>query len=696
MSKKSFLECIRTPVKSVMLILIFTASFAALCFAVNYGSYVRTNILEVDKSFTTIAVPDIQSIKRSLPDSNREENAYQTVDHTPEANFYLSLRRFAETSEYGRLDSRELLRGVSDSVTPVLSGAFEPLEYDIIADTPRNAAAFIVTAVEIEYASKLASGQDIFKKLSIFSGGGTMDSAHYVVKFRVNEILVLNSSYRTPEFVYAAAGAFTPDLKCPFEYGKQYLISGVYCGVRVIQKERDNGTPLPDYYLDFDDNSVPSIYLDDSNFNRYPNVTSDREKAEVKDIEVNGEATTAYTYSENELSQMCISYDGDLEALLVKRPDIAQRLDEVKINAYSIEIRTTDHLDSVPYFNQGKASVMAGRGFTEEETVSGAPVCVVSERFATFNNLKVGDRFSVDLYNSIMRRSGSNTWEMVRYHDSMNIYLHEREISRGYLTLEIVGIYIAPLWDNSAYSLNDSIIFIPSNAVPVKADITLPEKIEDLERSEQFYFSQYSPHMIPALFTVIIPNDKLEDFKAEAKAAGYGEFFIYNDQGYSQVKDALPLIADSTRIFMAAAFVGFLAVYVLYLALLPRKRRELGMLISLGAKRSEAAMSAVLGWFIILVPSLILCFLTVMFSGAPLAKAALNSTMEQLQYNDAFSVGAQDSVVDLLAKFSNWTNNYMTTIWILSGVLALYLITALAVNKWQSGQPVLKLLGRYE
>lgn len=692
MVKKSLLEYFRTPIKNLVLILIFSAAFITLCFSINYENYVQANILKIDTSFTTIAVPNTQAIEKFLCTPYQDESDNPMISYTLEADFYLSLRHFVNTSKFGTLDNCELLRGVPINVTPVLSGAIHPLEYKSDFDYPQNNAAFIVTAMDVEYSPKM------FQKLGFaYSGGGTSDSAHYIIKFHVDEAVVLNPCYKVPEFIYAMSGAFTQDLQCPFEYGKQYFISGLYNDFYVIQKERDNGTPFSDTYPTFDENGVPNIYLDGSLFAFDINKKIiGREAPITKNFKVNNEATMAYTYSDKELSRMCVAYEGDLNSLKSKRPDIIKRLECAKVNANSIEIRTTNNLNSVIYFNQGKSVIMDGRNFTVAEISSGAPVCIVSKPFATYNNLKVGDSFRVDLYDTKTRRMNGWAWSLAPYTNTPDNRLIDMEKSRGSLDLQVVGIYTTPPREYSAYSLDYNTVFIPSNTVPVKLDRTLPEKTADLDELDRSYFIQYSHHMIPSLFSVIIPNSKLDEFKAEANAAGYGNYFIYNDQGYSQIKDTLPLITKSARIFLVAAYIGFFAIYVLYLVLLPRRLHDLGMLISLGAKRSTAVMSTLLGWLLVIVPALLLCFIVTMLSNAPLTKAVLNSTMKQLQYNNTFSFGVQESGIDLSLKFSGWNYDYPTILLILLAIFIIYLISTMSFYIWKSNQPVLKLLRRKE
>jgi hypothetical protein len=697
MLKNTLKENLRSPIKYIILILIFTAAFTALCFGVNYYKYVESNVKDIDRSFTTIAFPDTEAIKNVLPPSINTEGGYVSIDYTPEAEFYLSLRQFAKNSRNGIMDDREILRGVGDSITPVLSGTFDPLGYDGNADAPRNSAAFIVTVADIIYSSKLDFESELYKKFTIFSGGGVEESAHYVVKFQINETIVLNSSYQKPEYVYVSSGAFTTDMQCPFEYGKQYFISGIYYGVRVIQKERDNGTPFSETYYEIDSNSVPSIYLDGSNFVSIPNIISEREAPIVKNIEINGVATTAYTYSNKELSQMCIEYEGDLNNLIKEQPDVADRLNNNIINANSIEVKTTTNLNSFVYFNQGKSLIISGRTFLENEIISGLPVCIVSENLATYNNLKVGSSFNVDLYSSIMRRQNDlGTWEMTPFKQASNVNEYNQERSRGSLSLKIIGIYNSLPLDFGAYAFNDNTIFIPSNSVPIKNDSALPVNIEDLNEAERFMFSLYSHHMIPTLFTVIVSNDKLEAFKTEANEAGLGNYFLYNDQGYSQIKDTLPMIAKSAYVLMIILGIGFMGILVLYLAMLPRKRHEIGMLISLGMKHIEAVMHITFGWLITFLPAIILSFAINIIYRSQLTEIVLKTTVSQLNYNNTFSAGTQISALDISNRFGDLANNHTTTTIILVIIFCIYLITALIVNVWISKQPILKLLRRNE
>lgn len=68
---------------------------------------------------------------------------------------------------------------------------------------------------------------------------------------------------------------------------------------------------------------------------------------------------------------------------------------------HSLPVVGTERLETVYSFLTNRASIIEGRSFTEEEYASGARVLILSEKMAARQNLKVGDKLTLQQYNPL-------------------------------------------------------------------------------------------------------------------------------------------------------------------------------------------------------------------------------------------------------------------------------------------------------
>jgi len=409
-------------------------------------------------------------------------------------------------------------------------------------------------------------------------------------------------------------------------------------------------------------------------------------------------------FTMNDSQSFCVPYHGDLEAVFKENSDIKQTVEHARINANTITVHAVDNINNQLYFNQRKAKITAGRAYTIDEAREGLPVCIINSNFAEFNGLNVGDRINISLYT--MRINNGNLRE------------YQFEPHRGDLSLKIVGIYSAPVWNvyRSEHAPSDATIFMPFTSIPVKAEEkALPFKVSDIENTyEQIMFANYSTHDLPRLFTVEIPNHKLSEFQQEVISNKYyvnvgghdgtertvtqKSIFIYSDMGYGEsVGEAVAGIISSTRIFLYAAFGVFAATVMLFIVLLimPGKRYDVGMLLSLGSSKWKVITASVLGWLISPFLAVIIAVLIIIPMIGKLITMVYRIATEHLIFNDAFSSSA--SVVELLnSRFEYGSGTLYTTVILCLGILLIFAIISIAVAAVTVNIPLIRLIRRRE
>ena len=152
-----------------------------------------------------------------------------------------------------------------------------------------------------------------------------------------------------------------------------------------------------------------------------------------------------------------------------------QILPMCEVNQRSASVILTDNLQSMYSFNNGVATIQEGRDFTAEDYENGNDVCIIGADYAAYNNYRLGDKITLDYYNTVTATDvivprgmafgdggGSDRYWIVKHGACTE--KNRIGVCKEY---EIVGIYSAPAFKtNSVLSFQGDTIFVPKASVP--------------------------------------------------------------------------------------------------------------------------------------------------------------------------------------------------------------------------------------
>ena len=224
------------------------------------------------------------------------------------------------------------------------------------------------------------------------------------------------------------------------------------------------------------------------------------------------------------------------------------------MNQSAVSVVLTDNIYDSFNFNAGKALVMEGRAFSDEEYANGDDVCLASAAFAEMNGINVGDTVEIDCYDCGIEKLptiGRIPQRRLTIMPSENIGMRKE--------YTVIGIYTAPEFEEGLYNFTADTIFAPKKSVP------------DAEK--------YEKHDVPYLNSIVIKNGQLGEFEKYMEEQGLGGYHLYYEMGY---KDAEPtvtaLVANSTRVIAIAmsllVLVAAVGIYLTFMRMKPVIRSE--------------------------------------------------------------------------------------------------------------------------
>lgn len=266
--------------------------------------------------------------------------------------------------------------------------------------------------------------------------------------------------------------------------------------------------------------------------------------------------------------------DGTAEEFL--RSDSGKRwadtLRRMDVNHHAFPVIGVDQLGYIPDFARQTARIVDGRDFTREELESGKRVCILAESLAASNGLHVGDFISPQFYNydwddpnQDFISDGEGIVNPAPY-----TYTANTEFVGTGEQYEIVGTYRQDnAWADTAdnpYSFTPNTIFVPKASVP-----------SDMDYGEQGFFR-----------TLILKNGMVEPFLNFAVEAGYGDLFVYYDQGYTQVAENLHSFEEAGKWALAVGVIVYGAILGLMLFLFPGGQgKALSVMNAMGVERRK-------------------------------------------------------------------------------------------------------------
>ena len=260
-------------------------------------------------------------------------------------------------------------------------------------------------------------------------------------------------------------------------------------------------------------------------------------------------------------------------------------------------VMTTNDVMGIPAFHLGGAQLYAGRFISEEEYISGAKVCMISQTFANKQHLEVGDILDMSFY-----RFDAFPNADMSANTNRPIYTHDTEGFFDQGVYEIVGVYSNrdvegnSTISESAMALPWINIFIPQNA------LTIPDN-----QAIQFVHGN--------LLTIWLENGTIDGFLdhvtqlgiTEAKDGEYKAQFTFYDQGYSIIQPSLQAMMGTAELLLILSSI-LLAVTSLLLAwfFAQGQRQNTGILRMLGGRKLQA------------LTGILLCALIIALLGAAL------------------------------------------------------------------------------
>lgn len=295
--------------------------------------------------------------------------------------------------------------------------------------------------------------------------------------------------------------------------------------------------------------------------------------------------------------------------------------EEYRLYYESLPVTATEDLNLILAFYAKEAYVAEGEVFSEEDYQQGNRVCLVSERFANRNNLKVGD--SVHL--ALRYANYSQSAYLGGLLNGVNAAGESYDVFEE-ADYQIKGIYVTVAGGNrgNGYLIERNEIFIPTASI---------------KNSNENNIAVYGP-MKGYTTAFRIPNGKksIENFKEkwEAQGVGYVNISFY-DGGFCELEEGLQSMERMSLLLLATGAVSAVCIVIFFCHLfITKQKKRTAIERCLGMKRRQCAVSLLTG---ILIIALTGCAAGA-FAGQLFAERAANQMLQTQEYDTRFSNGA--------------------------------------------------------
>ena len=478
-----------------------------------------------------------------------------------------------------REDSRCMLGVEVENSRALTSGAIEQNDYEYSFDSPSYCLAVIAVTCDSIRVGQSANGFVVIDDEEF----ELPSYETYDVEATVNEVVSLAEGYERPKNGDAISfeGIYLSDGTIPIQIGKTYLVFGYYQEPPIVYKYYQDTDPVTGEYTwtvreEPDSNYSPSLGVYDNwVFSiRSPELNIELEGSpyELDKYDLMGhtmlgqrEDGTFYYYPMPDCSWTHFAeHTGSVEDFLKSeagrewREEIIPRCES---NQRSASMVLTDNLQDIYMFNNGFGEVIEGREMNPEEYVDGDDVCIVSVEYAKYNNLHVGDRISVDYYDTtVVQASVSESGTTASEISIQSVYRHGVLTQENRLGVkkdyEIVGIYSAPAFRGGTHLFTADTIFAPKKSLPNA--------------------EKYEERGIRALQSLVLRNGSEEEFFEGLKHCRYegeydwefedpndidfsGDFMTFNQQ-YDKAAGNIEVMRSNARRLLILAILGFLIV----------------------------------------------------------------------------------------------------------------------------------------
>ncbi len=258
-----------------------------------------------------------------------------------------------------------------------------------------------------------------------------------------------------------------------------------------------------------------------------------------------------------------------------------------KYNDNAFAVIGTDKLNYLADFAKGNSRVVAGRDFTEEEIAEGARVCLINETLAAENGVEIGQTITLSMYSM---DQGLPWFQNLLYTANLPAYFYyptEEFVDTAEYT--VVGFWRGEqLW---TYDFDQECALLPNTVI-------VPESSVQTEMT-----------VIPTLAfsALVLHNGQVDAYKALATEAGYGDAYVFYDQGYTAISENFHSYDETAEKVLRIGWVVYSVLLLLFLLLFPVSRRQTVLLMeSLGEPFVNRFINVAVYAAAILVPAAVL------------------------------------------------------------------------------------------
>lgn len=565
----------RTKVRSCLLTAMLALAAGFLCIGFSAWYSARAAINSMDAQYTTIAMRDasletqVWSDWRAAYAALRQETGGQGETFSQERKSLQQRRietldaleaRWADSEAYLEQDGlvqfadrRGLLAAHVPGCMALTSASLDYLDYVAEADLSQNLCAAAVRCTDYAREDEDCGAVD--------GSGESYIRQTYRTHFAVEEYLFLPDGYEhtKPEVLIEQGifNVFLPDGGDPFEVGQTYLIWGRYEGPEILEKtalkkeKTEDGAWIVTEMGRGAEWGSPGLLALGPAENNFGEVFKNANGA-------------AYYYMPEDAMPVFTPYTGSVEKFLASEEGRVWREEILPFCRRSQETVTavlTDRLESIYAFNTGSAWITQGRTVSREEYAQGAAVCVVSEAYAQFNGLSVGDSLELEFYDVPWREMDAIT--CITFHHDPIFEQYATGLRQRYT---IVGLYAARAFPLDTYAFDINTVYVPLGSVPEGQAYHHPEFLR--------------------MTSYIVQNGQAGALEQGLAAQGLGGLYLYFDQGYGAAKETWEGLKNSALRLLCVSAAVFLLAAAVFLALnLRRMLPAVRTARSLGAKR---------------------------------------------------------------------------------------------------------------
>lgn len=288
----------------------------------------------------------------------------------------------------------------------------------------------------------------------------------------------------------------------------------------------------------------------------------------------------------------------------------------------SFPVTATQNLNLVMAFYNKEAYIAEGEAFSEEDYSLGNRVCLVPDRFAVRNNLKVGDSLHLALRYANYAESANRGGGEGRLTAEGEFYDVFEESD-----YEIKGVYAVGIGGSEGdwgYMLERNEVFIPTASI---------------KNSNENNIAEYGP-MMGYTTSFQIPNgsESIENYKALWEAQGIDNVEItFYDGGYTKLEGGLKNMRNMALLLLATGIVSAVCIVIFFCHIfIAKQKKRTAIERSLGMTKGQCLSSLLIGILVIaLAGSAAGAFAGQAFAGRAAARMEQTETFSTLFSNGA-------------------------------------------------------------